>query len=424
MSGQPVRLPAPLPFRAWLNRSWIDLTQPTGSDCIIPWGIELAWQSFASDEALPRFNRLVPTGRRAKIALVARAADVTVAQVTPDEVPAHERSERWVGLCEAVARHETLPLPVRERLIWLLHRLCFHELIGSMADHAAPTGDVDVWAALLVTNTLAAASLALERGNHIFARLFEALLPSLPEGSLAAATASYHLVLEHAKFRPNAALAAGAVRTHHGLVERAAARLPSFEAGQLWSRFHRVRAFLPMLNGDLQGMVDDMDRAELFARGLAPATEAERHVAAEILWPVLESRVREAQVLGDPTLVEQRARQLVAAAPLEARAWLHLGEALTALERYDDATHVYREAHRLGPPASEIALFNLGQCYEMLDEAEPAMDAYAELLQLDPYAISAAERIAAIAAERGRYQGWAQVLLASLEGLRTTAHAT
>ena len=424
MSGQPVRLPAPLPFRAWLNRGWIDLAQPTGPDCIVPWGIELAWRSFASDEALPRFNSLVPTGRRAKIALVARAADVTVAQVAPDEVPVDERNERWAGLCEAVARHETLPLPVRERLVWLLHRLCFHELIGTMARHAAPTGDADVRAALLVTNTLAAASLALERGSHIFARLFKALLPSLPEGSLAAATASYHLVLEHAKVRPDAALAAGAVQTHHRLVERAAARLPSFEAGLLWSRFHRVRAFLPMLNGDLRGMVDDMDRAELLARGLAPASEAERHVAAEILWPVLESRVREAQVLGDPALVERRARRLVAAAPLEARAWLHLGEALTSVERYGDATVVYREAHRLGPPASEIALFSLGQCHEMLGEVEPAMDAYAELLQLDPYAISAAERVAAMAAERGRYQGWAQALLASLEALRTTTHAT
>ncbi len=418
------RPPAPLPFRAWLNRGWIDLAPPPEPGSIIPWGIELAWRSFAGDEPLPRFNSLVPTVHRARIALAAASADVVVARAAPDEVPADRRSERWATLCDAVARHATMPLDARERLAWLLHRLCFHGLVDTMARQPAPDGHADTRAALLVTNALASASLALHDGENAFARLFAALLPSLPEGSPAAATASYHLLLCHAKFRPDAALAAGAVRTHHRLVERAAARLPEFEAGQLLSRFHRVRAFLPMLNGDLRGMVDDMDRAEALARGLAPATEAERHVAAEILWPVLESRVREAQVLGDPVLVERRARLLVAAAPLDARAWLHLGESLLGLERYADAARVYREAHRLGPPASEIALFNLGQCHEMLDEAEPAMDAYAELLQLDPWAISAAERIAAIAAERGsRYQAWAQALLASLEALRATRSA-
>jgi tetratricopeptide (TPR) repeat protein len=85
---------------------------------------------------------------------------------------------------------------------------------------------------------------------------------------------------------------------------------------------------------------------------------------------------------------------------------------------------VYREAHRLGPPASDVALFNLGQCHEMLDQAEPAMDAYAELLQIDPLAISAAERIAAIAAEfGGRYRGWADAILGSLQTIETNRAA-
>ena len=312
-----------------------------------------------------------------------------------------------------------MPLDARERLVWLLHRLCFHALIGRLAQLPTPPGDADTAAALRVTSTLAAASLALDRGENIFGRLFGELLPSLPAGSVAAVTASYHLVLDHAKFRPDAARAAEAVGVHHRLVECAVARLPRFEADHVMSRFHRVRAFLPMLNGDLRGMTDDMDRAEAFARGLTPGSEAEQLAAAEILWPVLESRVREAQVLGDLALAEARARQLVAAAPLDPRAWLHLGEALMALERYAEAIPVQREAHRLGPPSSEIALFNLGQCHEMLDEAEPALDAYAELLQIDPYAISAAERVASIAAERGsRCQGWAQALLDSLEHLR------
>ena len=299
MDGQPGRLPVPLPFRAWLNQGWIDLARPTGRDCIIPWGIELAWRSLAEQTPLPRFNSLVPTNHRAKVALAAASADVTVALATPDEVPVHRRTERWARLCENVARHEALPLDACERLVWLLHRLCFHALIDSLARRPAPAGDADTLAALQVTQALAAASLALDRGDQVFGRLFGALLPSLPAGSVAAVAASYHLVLEHAKFRPDAARAADAVQVHRRLVECAAARLSRFEADHLLSRFHRVRAFLPMLNGDLRGMTDDMDRAEALARGLAPDGEAEQLAAAEILWPVLESRVREAQVLGE-----------------------------------------------------------------------------------------------------------------------------
>jgi tetratricopeptide (TPR) repeat protein len=208
------------------------------------------------------------------------------------------------------------------------------------------------------------------------------------------------------------------------MVEQAASRLSEFRAGLLWSRFYRVRAFVPMLAGDPDGMVRDMDEAERIARALKPANEAERFAAAEILWPVLESRVREAQFLHDLPLAESRAELLIAAAPLNPRAWLHLGEVLLDQERYDDAIPVYREAHRLGPPASDVALFNLGQCHEMLDQAEPAMDAYAELLQIDPLAISAAERIAAIAAEfGGRYRGWADAILGSLQTIETNRAA-
>ncbi len=222
MSGQPDGLPVPLPFRAWLNQGWIDLARPTGQGCIIPWGIELAWRSFAEQIPVPRFNSLVPTSYRVKVALAAAGADVTVALVAPDEVPARRRTERWARLCEGVARCEALPLDARERLVWLLHRLCFHALIDSLAHRPVPAGDADTLAALRVTNALAAASLALDRGDHVFAQLFGALLPSLPVGSVAAVTASYHLVLDHTKFRPDAALAANAVQVHYHLVECAA----------------------------------------------------------------------------------------------------------------------------------------------------------------------------------------------------------
>jgi tetratricopeptide (TPR) repeat protein len=422
--GQLSRLSAPLPFRAWLNQTWIDLVRPFGPETLTPWGIEFAYQSFISGDDLPRFNSIYPTKFRYQIADAARACDTTVAVVTPLEVPPVQRSERWHQLCDAVTNYERLPLEQRERLVWLLHRLCFHQLVVDLTEHLPSIGAPHLLASLKVIRAIARDCLARRRGQRISGALFKAIWPDMQQGSAAAAEVSYHLLLEHAKHRPNAELAAQAGFVHQAMVEQAASRLSSFRAGLLWSRFYRVRAFVPMLAGDPDGMVADMDEAERIARTLTPANEAERFAAAEILWPVLESRVREAQFLHDLPLAESRAEQLIAAAPMNPRAWLHFGEVLLEQERYEDAIPVYREAHRLGPPASEVALFNLGQCHEMLDQAEPAMDAYAELLEIDPLAISAAERISSIAAEfGGRYQIWADAILGSLQTIETSRAA-
>ncbi len=419
MRGQQFSPDVPLPFRAWLNQSWIDLAKPTTAENLTPWGIEFAYQAFVTGEDLPRFNSIVPTNHRLFVADVARSAGVTVAINAPGDVPEGERNERWARLCEAVASYGQMPADDRERLVWLLHRLCFHELVVNLTREAPPLGDANVLASLQVTRAIARSCLARSRGERLTGPLFQERWPEMPEGSPAAVEISYHMLIEHAKHRPDAARAADAARTHLRTVEAASPRLSEFKASLLWSRFYRVRAFVPMLSGDFDGMVRDMDLAENVALSLMPRTAVERYTAAEILWPVLESRIREAQVLRDLPLAERRARALVEAGRLNPRAWLHLGETLLALERYEDAIPVYREAHRLGPPASEVALFNIGQCYEMLDQAEPAMDAYAELLQLDPFAISAAERLAAIAASHGgRYQTWASAMLDSLSDMQ------
>ena len=419
MNGQPKWLPIPLPFRAWLNQSWINLAEPIGDDNLTPWGIELAYRAFAGGGDLPRFNSIVATNYRLLIADVARSSKATVAIATPAEVPMAERSPRWAQLCNAVLSYQHLPLAERDNLVWLLHRLCFHKLVEELTRTEPTSVSSEGEASLQLTRTIALACLSRTRGEHAFGGLFQTLWPALAEGSAAAVEASYHMLIEHAKTCPDLAWATRAAQTHQRMVEQGAARLSDFRAGLLWSRFHRARAFVPMLAGDMDGMVRDMDAAERVARNLTPGNEAERYAAAEILWPVLESRVREAQALGDLTLAERRARTLIDAAPLNSRAWLHLGETLLALERFEDAVPVYREAHRLGPPASAVALFNLGQCHEMLDQAEPAMDAYAELLQFDPLAISAAERIASIASDHGgRYAGWADAILGSLTAMR------
>ena len=421
MGGQLDRLPVPLPFRAWLNRSWIDLAQPTGSENLSPWGVELAYQAFKKQEDLPRFNSVFPTSYRQLIAEVARQSRITVAIADPAEVVSGDRSERWAELCDSILLFQPLLLDQRDRLVWLLYRLCFHKLVADLTQEFEESLGDDSSASLCLTRALSLTCLAKSNGEHVGYRVFNSLWPRIPEDSRVAVEVSYHLLIQHTKTQPNIEKAIEAAQTHYYTIDRVSSRLSRFSAEMLWSRYHRVQAFIPMLTGDFDGMTRSMDLAEQIARNLAPCTNAERYAAQEILWPVLESRVREAQVLCDLPLAERRALTLIDAAPLNSRSWLHYGEVLLSLERFEEAASAYREAYRLGPPSSRVALFNLGQCYEMLSQAEHAMDAYAELLELDPYALSAAERITSIAGDRGgRYRNWAETILSTLTKYQST----
>ncbi len=413
MDGLSFGSPVPLSFRLWLNRGWIDLSQPDGVENLTPWGIELAWRAFYQDQDIPRFNSIVPTGHRRNLATLSPRPGL-VAVLHPDEVPDGQRSLRWISLCQAVAGYQTLRSVDQERLLWLLHRLCFHHLIGQLESITPPIEDVDLRAKIALTTTLAKAAARAGRGADFYGNDFVTLYDEVPAGSSAAVEASYHILIHAAKHRRDLQAASRAADLHKSSIEAFEGRLPQFDRDLLWSRFYRSVAFVPMLRGDFEGMTADMDRAEAIAQSLRPGNEEERYAAAEILWPVFESRVREAQVRGQTERAERYARYLVEMTPLNPRAWLHLGETLLDLERYADALPVYQEAHRLGPPAMVLALFNQGQCHEMLDQAEPAMDCYAEALQIDPGAVTAARRLASLVhVYGGRYQAWVGSALAA-----------
>lgn len=355
----------------------------------------------------------MPTGHRRSLAALAPDSGL-VAIDQPDGVQPRHRSVRWASLCAAVAGYQDLRQIDQERLLWLLHRLCFHSLIVRLEAVTPLIDDTDLRAKIALTATLAKAAVRADRGDDFHRNDFVTLYNEVPPGSSVAVEASYQVLIHAAKHRRDLQAASTAADVHRAAIEAFERRLPQFDRDLLWSRFYRSVAFVPMLRGDFDGMTADMDRAEDIARNLRPGSEEERYAAAEILWPVIESRVREAQVRGQSARAERYARDLVEMTPLNPRAWLHLGETLLDLERYAEAIPVFREAHRLGPPAMLLALFNQGQCHEMLDQAEPAMDCYAEALQIDPGAVTAARRLASLAeAYGGRYRAWATSTLAA-----------
>ena|SRR5882724_6452151 len=163
-------------------------------------------------------------------------------------------------------------------------------------------------------------------------------------------------------------------------------------------------------------MTAEMDLAQGYAEAMrrdTPETLAE--------WTVLnlairETRTKEAPVLGDLERAELWARRAVEHCPADPRGWLELGQVLVEREKTADALAAYRKAARFGPPGTEIAWFMAGQCCEALGDQEAAIDAYLAALDIDPLAISAAERLAELAPGMGSVDlaAWAQAKAAAL----------
>ncbi len=410
---------AVMPFGTWINRTWIDLSQPSQPGYLMPHGVALALRSLRHGIDLPRFSSLLMPGFRATLVAAGARSGVKVALRRPAEVPKAERSANWQDLCDLTAAASSLPLPTLDRLLWLLHRLCLHPAIASLAkdiDIDPARSTEEAWIAYTIG--LADYALAQEAGRGDLAAVFAPMLGRLPHGSLPAAHASYQVAVWHAKYRPDLSLLGPALDVHRGLVEAACERQPPVESQRLRSRFHRVFAFLPQAQGDLSGMVAELEAAEAYARSVPRDTDADGFVADKILWPLMETRIREAELLDDAALTERRARDLVAFTPGQVYAYLHLGKALADNSKFEEAASVYRQAVRLGPPCSEIALFNLGQCLEFLGDSDAACDCYVELLDLDPLAISAAERLHSLAAPDGVYSVWAAEHLDALQQQR------
>ena len=153
-----------------------------------------------------------------------------------------------------------------------------------------------------------------------------------------------------------------------------------------------------------------------------PETRAEWSL---LILGINESRTKEALLLGKLDVAEDWARRAVRHAPSDPRGYLELGQVLIEQQRVRDALDSYRLAVRFGPPGTEIAWFMIGQCLEALDEPEHACDAYLASLDLDPLAISAAERLSEVAAKGGSpdLAAWARARVATLTSVEATSQA-
>ncbi|KIC20121.1 tetratricopeptide repeat protein [Leisingera sp. ANG-Vp] len=232
--------------------------------------------------------------------------------------------------------------------------------------------------------------------------------------------ATYQVVVQSVKHAGDHETASAWQERHRTIIDEAMDALDPFTLTFVNSRYHRVGGFLPQMRQDSASMVAEMERAEALANELDRSTEVLRIAADEVLFPVIESRTKEALWNGDTELALSRIQRLTRISPNDSRVWLQLGEVHIERDEFEQALKAYRHAAELAPPGREIAWFMIGQCLEALDDLHQAGDAYLAALSLDPQAISAAEALVEVSKQLGQQTicSWATEHLNTLDAIK------
>jgi tetratricopeptide (TPR) repeat protein len=166
-----------------------------------------------------------------------------------------------------------------------------------------------------------------------------------------------------------------------------------FTSALLQSRFYRAAAFVPQRRGDRADVVRTMDLAEQHARAMVAASDARSLIRLENLYPVLESRTKEALWLGDLELALARAESLIDLDPYDSRAWLELGEVRLRRQEFAPAAEAYATAATLGHPSRAVGLHMAGRCFDRLGQPLLAGFFFKASVEADAQAISPHDEI-------------------------------
>jgi tetratricopeptide (TPR) repeat protein len=136
-----------------------------------------------------------------------------------------------------------------------------------------------------------------------------------------------------------------------------------------------------------------MDLAERHARAIVPTGEAQELLQRENLYPVLESRTKEALWLGDLDLALDYAQRLIELDPYDSRAWLELGQIRLERKEPAAAAEAYAVAATLGHPSGTVGRHMAGLCFRDLGQPLLAAFLFKLAIDVDPRAISPHDEI-------------------------------
>lgn len=380
-----------------LLRPFIDL-EPCQRGPLCARGIEQYWLAFA-DPRRPKFvlQRMLPRPFRDLLLNEAGLPEYSVAD--PREVPAALRSSRWGAMCEALDRWPELTTDVQCRLLLLLHSLCFYSLISDRIPDI-PEGEIAIHPdraelAYRRASVRYVLSLPDRVADYGHADLFELerIATTAPPDQPVSFNAALKLLVHKAKIGASVEELVEWQARSERILEVALAKSDDFTSALLLSRFYRSAAFVPQRRGDRADVVRMMELAEHHALKMAPEGEAQRLLHLENLYPVIESRTKEALWLEDFELALTRAQRLIDLDPYDSRAWLELGQVRLTRSEYAQAAEAYAVAATLGPPSSAVGRHMAGLCFRHLGQPLLAAYFFASSIEMDSLAISPHDEI-------------------------------
>ena len=387
-------------FTAWLYRPYLDLSSPDIEAPLHTHGVEFDYLNLQYDLKLPRIQSVLMPSFRAELVRESRVRGYAVDD--PFSMSEEKSSDRWNLFCGKLRDLPQLEKNEQARVLWLLNKLCFYQKTSSLEFHINIQDNADD-TELAYIFALANYTLSLERNRNYTLTKFEEIATYAPVGSFAKVNASYQMVVQSVKHGYKLMEVEKWLPIHYENILEAADSLGEFNTTRMLSRYYRVAGFLPQMKNQFGEMTRIMQLAEDYARKLFDLAKTKGEyenfyevAAREMIYPVFESRIKEALALNDYALAERRARTLVGGNPNEPRARLHLGQILIENGKIEEAQEEYLTAAELGPPGSEIALFMAGQCYQALGNNKAALRCFKRSLHYDPMGISALEALGSL----------------------------
>jgi tetratricopeptide (TPR) repeat protein len=410
-------------FTRWLFRPYLDLSSAVAGGPYHLAGIDFFFRSLVEDTPYPHIQACFNPSFRRMLIRDTGLSDYDVA--TPFDLPEHLATEQWRTLCESMHSFDSLPYRSRVRLAWTLSKMCFQKVAvdlihPSIVDRISESND---HAGLALVRCYSRYRMNVDDPSSPYSidEFKEVALKSPP--GINRIDSFYQLVVQNVKHSGNLEEVEFWQAKHLQAINQSQTELDEFTYLFAMSRYHRVGGFIPQMRGQVKTLVDEMALAEKYALELPRHNEVYHIAADEVLYPVLESRTKEALWLQDKDLALERVQKLVDLSPYDSRAWLQLGEVYIECEKPQEALAAYLHATRLAPPGREIAWFMAGQCYEELDNTELACDAYLAALQFDPLGIGAAELLenAASRLNHSLILSWVRPRLEQLKNLQNNA---
>jgi hypothetical protein len=384
----------------WLLRPFIDL-EPCAHGPLCARGIEHYWLALA-DVRRPRFvlQRMLPRPFRNLLLSEAGLPEYRVND--PRDLPQSLRNARWGFLCECLDQWPELATDQQCRLIRILHGLCFYSLILNCIPEISNieiSADADR-AELAYRRASARYVLGLPGRvadySHADLSELEMIAKTVRSEDPVALNAAMMVLVHKAKIGlPAEELDEWRTCAERSL-EAALAKRDDFTSALLLSRFYRAAAFVPHRRAKRAEVTRMMDLAEQHARALVPTNEAQDLLRLENLYPVIESRTKEALWLGDLDLALARAGSLIELDPYDSRAWIELGEVRLRRSEYAPAAEAYVVGATLGPPSTAIGCHMAGLCFRHLEQPLLAAFFFKASIQIDSLAISPRNEIHAL----------------------------